>query len=190
MAFPWQVFDGAVLASDNIVEDLELGLELAEKGVPPMLVEGALVKSDVATSPNTLVQRRRWEGGFLDSAGRWGPKLLARAVRRGDIPGLWSAISLFVPPFAMLLLADFCLLLAVAAVTVATGAGKFPIIMLGSAIACAALGLIVAWAAGGSQFVRLKALAQAPLYIMWKIPLYLGLARHGAPKQWVRTGRD
>jgi hypothetical protein len=90
----------------------------------------------------------------------------------------------------LLLLIDFCLLLAVGAVTAATRAGEFPIIMLGGSIAFAALGLVLAWTVGGSQFVRLKALVQAPLYIMWKIPLYLGLARHGAPKQWVRTERD
>jgi cellulose synthase/poly-beta-1,6-N-acetylglucosamine synthase-like glycosyltransferase len=190
MAFPWILFDKAALASDNIVEDLELGLEFAEKGTPPMLVDGALVRSDVATSRNTLVQRRRWEGGYLDSARRWGPRVLGGGVRRADLPALWSAISLFVPPFALLLLIDFCLLLAVGAVTAATRAGEFPIIMLGGSIAFAALGLVLAWTVGGSQFVRLKALVQAPLYIMWKIPLYLGLARHGAPKQWVRTERD
>ena len=28
-----------------------------------------------------------------------------------------------------------------------------------------------------------------PLYVLWKIPLYLGLARRGAPSEWLRTGR-
>jgi hypothetical protein len=190
MAFPWRLFDGSALASDNIVEDLELGLEFAEKGAPPTFIEGALVQSDVATAGNTLVQRRRWEGGYLESARRWGPKLLGRAIRRADLRELWLAISLFVPPFALLLLVDFCLLLAAAVVAAVTVAGTFPILMLGFAVLLASLGLVLAWAAGGSRFVRLKALAGAPLYVLWKIPLYLGLARHGAPKQWVRTGRD
>ena len=31
---------------------------------------------------------------------------------------------------------------------------------------------------------------RVPLYVAWKLPLYLGLARHGAPKQWLRTSRE
>jgi hypothetical protein len=33
----------------------------------------------------------------------------------------------------------------------------------------------------------LRTLARIPLYLIWKLPLYLGLARRGAPKEWLRT---
>jgi hypothetical protein len=28
-----------------------------------------------------------------------------------------------------------------------------------------------------------------PFYMLWKIPMYFTFARHGAPKEWERTGR-
>jgi len=37
--------------------------------------------------------------------------------------------------------------------------------------------------ASGTTLLRL------PLYVLWKIPLYFGLARRGAPREWLRTGR-
>ena len=65
MALPWPIFEQANLGGSNIVEDLALGLELAERSAPPMLVEEATVWSPAASAGGTLVQRRRWEGGFL-----------------------------------------------------------------------------------------------------------------------------
>jgi len=35
----------------------------------------------------------------------------------------------------------------------------------------------------------LGVLVRIPLYVLWKVPLYLGLARRGAPTDWLRTGR-
>ena len=32
-------------------------------------------------------------------------------------------------------------------------------------------------------------LLRLPIYVLWKLPIYLGLARRGAPKEWLRTGR-
>ena len=45
MAFPWPDFDREQIATDDIVEDLRLGIELAEAGRPPLFVEGAEVWS-------------------------------------------------------------------------------------------------------------------------------------------------
>lgn len=190
MAFPWLLFEGAALASDNIVEDMELGLELAGQGAAPLLVENAVVWSDAATASNTIDQRRRWEGGFLQSAARWGPQMLSNGLRRADVRQLWAALNLFVPPFALLLLLDFCALITAAIVTRTVGAAWWPVGLLLTALCLAAAGLVAGWCSGGSRFVTFKALAQAPLYVLWKIPLYLGFARKGAPTQWVRTGRE
>ena len=58
------VFDAAELGGSNIVEDLALGLHLARQAAPPLFVESANVWSPPATAGGTLVQRRRWEGGY------------------------------------------------------------------------------------------------------------------------------
>jgi cellulose synthase/poly-beta-1,6-N-acetylglucosamine synthase-like glycosyltransferase len=186
MALPWPLFAGAQLATDNIVEDLAMGLELAGAGHRPLFVESATVWSDPETEKNTLSQRRRWEGGFLQNAILVGPQLLAGTIRRGDVRGTWAAINVIIPPFALLLLLDVAVL-ALGAVAVWFGAAIWPLIALAGSIALAGAGLIAAWLSGGSRFVSLRGLAQAPLYIVWKLPLYLGFARRGAPKEWLRT---
>jgi hypothetical protein len=190
MAFPWSVFSGAQLASANIVEDLELGLTLADQDVPPIFVEGAIVASDAATARNTLDQRRRWEGGFLQSAARFGPRQLMKAIRHTNPRELWAALDLFVPPFALLLLIDAGLFVGGLVAASVTRAARLPVAVLGASIALAVIGLLLAWAAGGRRFVSAKGLLLAPAYVLWKVPLYLGFAQHGAPRQWVRTGRE
>ena len=87
MAFPWPAFSAAKLATDEIVEDLTLGLELAKLGFRPILTEAASVWSEPETQSNTLVQRRRWEGGFMANALRAGPRMLARSIVRMDPAG-------------------------------------------------------------------------------------------------------
>lgn len=189
MAFPWPLFDRSALATDNIVEDLEMGLELAASGFPPKLVDDAVVWSDAATQSNTFDQRRRWEGGYLQSAIRWAPRLLARSLRSQGVRESWAAISLLIPPFALLLSADAIIFVSSIFTTRFSHANPWPSLFLGASIFTAVGSLSAAWVMGGSRFVSLGALWRAPIYLLWKIPLYLGLARRGAPKEWLRTGR-
>ncbi|WXG52253.1 MAG: glycosyltransferase family 2 protein [Candidatus Sedimenticola sp. (ex Thyasira tokunagai)] len=66
MAFPWAIISKAKVASGNIVEDMELGLSLAQQGVPPMFCPGAKVSSIFPTSSDGVnSQRTRWEHGHL-----------------------------------------------------------------------------------------------------------------------------
>jgi cellulose synthase/poly-beta-1,6-N-acetylglucosamine synthase-like glycosyltransferase len=189
MAFPWPLFDKAELATGNIVEDLELGLDLADGGHPAILVEDAAVWTDPAAETNTMEQRRRWEGGYLQGAMRWGPSLLLQGIRRGDARRLWTGLSLFIPPIALLVTLDLAAIAAAGLVYLISGAGLMPLILLCAALVLAAAAILAAWGAGGSRFIPLSRLAQVPLYLAWKLPLYLGLARRGAPGEWVRTHR-
>jgi hypothetical protein len=189
MALPWPLFDRANLASPNIVEDLALGLDLASSGHPATLVEDAFVWSDSASRADTFEQRRRWEGGYLESALRRGPRALGRSIGRMSTRDLWAAISLMIPPIALLVLTDTLILAAAALAAYVSHTEKWPLLPLTGGLVLAALGLSLAWRAGGSRFVTLGALARVPLYVAWKLPLYVGLAKSGVPKEWVRTGR-
>jgi hypothetical protein len=80
--------------------------------------------------------------------------------------------------------------LVLCGLTMFLGGAAWPLLLLSSSIAAAAAGLIAAWLSGGSRFVTLGGLARAPFYLFWKLPLYLGLARGGAPKEWLRTRRS
>lgn len=190
MALPWSIFAKADLATGSIVEDLKLGQELAQAGHAPLFVEQATVWSSAETDVNTLSQRRRWEGGFLENAFRAGPVMLGRSIVKADVLGFWSAIDGMIPPFALLILLDLTLLALIGTIG-ALGAGSFwPTVMLGGAVALSMFALLLAWASGGWRFVTLGGLSRAPFYVAWKLPMYLAFALRGVPKEWQRTGRE
>ncbi len=189
MALPWRIFQNASLGGSNIVEDLALGLELAERSAPPMLVERATVLSAPASAVGTLVQRRRWEGGYLATAFRAAPRMLARSLARGDLKGVVAALDLSVPPLTLLFMLN-ALAFTVALVAAAAGAAAWPLFAQIVVGAIAAAALAITWAREGRRFVSGRTLLRLPIYVLWKLPLYLGLARRGAPDEWLRTGRN
>ena len=187
MALPWQAFDRDELATADIVEDLRMGLELAEAGTPPLFVESAEVWSAPETSRNTLVQRSRWEGGFLAHALASGPSLMGRSLVRADARRLLAALDVMIPPLALLILLDMGGLLLGAVASRLTATSPVPVLILVGVLLLAGAALAGAWFRGGSRFVTLGGLIRIPVYLAWKLPLYLGLARRGAPKDWLRT---
>jgi CTP:molybdopterin cytidylyltransferase MocA len=188
MSLPWQVFEVANLGGSDIVEDLSMGVDLADRVARPLFVEQASVWSPAASAGGTLVQRQRWEGGYLATARKVAPAAFIRSIRRGDIRAVFAAVDLAVPPLALLVLLNGAgLLLAVAAA--ALGAASWPIVVQVAAGLLAGVGLMLAWVREGQRFVSAGTLARLPLYVLWKLPLYLGLVRRGAPKEWLRTGR-
>ena len=102
MALPWPIFATSDLGGSNIVEDVALGLDLAERALPPLLVEDATVRSPPASASGTIVQRRRWEGGYFGVALKAGPRALLRSLVRADVKGFCAALNIIVPPLALL----------------------------------------------------------------------------------------
>ncbi|HEV2593855.1 MAG TPA: glycosyltransferase family 2 protein [Sphingomicrobium sp.] len=190
MAFPWPIFAEASLATNSIVEDLKLGQELALAGHAPLLVEDANVWSKAETKRNTLSQRRRWEGGFLQTAMRVGPPMFWRSLIRIDAPGVWAGIHLMIPPFALLILLDVVGLILATGSSLVTGTALWPVLVLAVGLIFAFVALACAWCAGGSRFVSLAALTRAPFYVLWKLPMYIAFARAGMPQEWQRTERE
>jgi cellulose synthase/poly-beta-1,6-N-acetylglucosamine synthase-like glycosyltransferase len=187
MAFPWALIAKAPLATSHLVEDLLLGVHFARQGVPPVYLEGATTWSDPASHQDTLTQRTRWEHGYISTAARFGLPLLLEGIVRLR-PGLaWFGLSLMVPPLALLM--AVCLLgLAVTGLFWLLGATSTPFLLTGACLALAALLLAAAWARDGRQTVSAATLARIPLYILWKIPVYLRLVRK-RETEWVRTRR-
>jgi hypothetical protein len=188
MAFPWITFEKADLATGNMVEDLHLALQLAHQGIAVRLVESAKVLSPSAAAADTLAQRRRWEHGFLETAGRRAIPLLCGGIVRASRQQIALALDLLVPPLALLMaLALMCgAVLAVFGALSGTGA---PAVVLFSALAVALANTLVAWFLYGRDVLAPAALATAPLYIIRKIPLYVGfiLTRQ---MTWNRTPRQ
>lgn len=190
MALPWLIFEQAELATSDLVEDLKLGQQLAKAGHPALFFEQATVWSNAETPANALSQRRRWEGGFLANALRAGPRMMAHSLCRLDLGGIWAAVDTMIPPLALLFLVDFAALISSGVWIWLTDARPWPAVLLTGTIILSGAAVLCSWLAGGSRFVRFGGLLRVPLYVVWKFPMYLGFARQGAPKEWVRTSRD
>jgi len=189
MAMPFGLFRASGQVHSSIVEDLALGLELAEAGHPSKLVSDAFVWSSGSNEKGTLTQRRRWEGGFIATALRQGPKLIRRAITRGDFRALFAGLDLLVPPLALFAILNLAALIVATLLTFVLGAETWPLVTHVALLGVAGLALFLAWLGEGRKFVTLSALARVPLYVLWKLPLYLGFARRGAPEEWLRSGR-
>ena len=190
MIFPWPQLADAPLASANLVEDMQLGLDLAIAGHAPRYCSRAVITSDHPESTRTsLTQRTRWEHGHLATLLRQSPRLLLAALRQRRPALALLALELAVPPLALLVL----LLTGAAAVAASAwlllGISATPLWILASAGVMLALAVAVCWLRFARRFVPLGVLLGAPLYALAKIPLYLRFVRK--PEQtWVRTERS
>ena len=189
MAMPFTLFRVSARTRSSIVEDLTLGLELAAAGHPPMLASNAVVWSESSTEQGTLVQRRRWEGGFLATGLKWGFREAAAGVANGRARTIFAGLDLMVPPLALFAILNAVALIAAALLTFVLSASWWPVAAQLFLLAFAWFAVFAAWMREGRDFISLGVLARLPLYILWKLPMYLGFARRGAPKEWLRTGR-
>ncbi len=188
MAFPWADFVAAPLATDDIVEDLAIGIALARIGSAPRFDPAACIWTPPAGSGGTLGQRTRWEHGFVTTARRVTLPLLREGLAGGR-PGLfWLGLHVAVPPLALLLALNGAVLL-VLALGWALGASVVPVVVDALFVALIGLGVVLAWALHGRGQVSGRTLLLAPAYLLWKIPIYLRLVT-GAETRWVRTDRS
>ena len=183
MAFPWPLFDAAPLATADSVEDLALGLHFLRTGAPPQLCDGTLVTSPSPPADAAAAQRTRWEHGFLATATQLAPRMIGEGIATRRWPVFWIGLHMLVPPLALLML------LGVAAITLTSLLNvEAGLALLGLYLATVAM-IGVAWMRIGREVLPARLLMRIPLYVLWKIPIYLRLAR-GADRRWTRTERD
>ena len=189
MALPWALFREAPLGGGHLVEDLAMSVALARAGRPARFDEGARIWSDPAGADATLAQRARWEGGFLQVARTHGLALLGEGLQCGR-PGLaWMGLHVMTPPLALLVMAEVALAALALPLALVAGAGGAGFLSL-AVLAALGGGVLAAWALEGRPWLRAGALARLPLYLLWKLPNYLRLARGRGPTAWIRTERD
>jgi cellulose synthase/poly-beta-1,6-N-acetylglucosamine synthase-like glycosyltransferase len=188
MAFPWEVFAAAPLATGDIAEDLSLGIALTRSGIRPQLVSEAMVRSHAATLHDSVAQRRRWEHGFLANAMRHALPTIVSGTVRGSRSMIALGLHLLVPPLALLFL------LAGAALLLLVGLGVVwavwtPALLLTATMIAAVLLTVIAWYCYGRKTLAFAALLQAPLYVAWKIPNYLRFLFRRETR-WQRARRE
>ncbi|WP_427161999.1 glycosyltransferase family 2 protein [Aliinostoc sp. HNIBRCY26] len=189
MAFPWTVIRTVDLASSYIVEDMKLGLDLTIAGYGPVFCPEANVTAVLPQKAQAVkTQRTRWEHGHLKTILTYVPKLIQASVNQRRLDLLLSALDLCIPPLSLLIL--MWLLLITTSLVFAFVAGTW----LPANIACIAGVLLLSaivntWLKFGRADLPLLQLLAVPLYILWKIPLYLKFLIK-PQNLWIRTDRD
>jgi exopolysaccharide biosynthesis WecB/TagA/CpsF family protein len=179
-AHPWGAFSG--------VEDLEYSIDLRLAGVGVRFAPSAFVSGPgPATRAGEHTQRLRWEGGrFHVVRNRLWP--IIRAARR-DPRLLDAALDLATPPLGLLAMATGTGF-AVVALAVAVGlAPTWALLPWLVALLAVPAFVVVGLRAARAPRAVWRAIARAPLYVVWKLGAYVSLARGFDPNRWDRSDR-
>jgi cellulose synthase/poly-beta-1,6-N-acetylglucosamine synthase-like glycosyltransferase len=189
MIFPWSVLVDTPLASGNIVEDMQMGVDLALKGYPPQFEPLAVLTSKFPeSSEGAQSQRARWEHGHIATLLHAGPQLIGAGLRRMSPPLVLMGIDLMVPPLALLSMSIGGVVLLDLVIwwlsgwSVAWWFGLFLLFLLTMAVA-------ITWKRHGEGTITGRELLMAPLYALRKIPLYVAFV-FKRQTHWVRAKRD
>jgi cellulose synthase/poly-beta-1,6-N-acetylglucosamine synthase-like glycosyltransferase len=190
MAFPWDVIRRVDLANGSIVEDLKLGLNLAQLGSPPLFCASAGVSSHFPFSESgAKTQRERWETGHVRMILAEGPRYLFYAIVRRNLGLLALTLDLAVPPLSLYMS------LLVAMVFITGVATYFDVSVAGLIISSASLLLLtlalsLAWLKCGREILPPSAFLLVVKFLFAKFPLYVRIMCNRATSHWVRTDRQ
>lgn len=189
MALPWPLARDLPLASGQIVEDMQMTLDLARRGAPPVMCPQARVTSEFPVSrAGATTQRTRWEHGHLGMIVSQGPRLLSEVVRGVGAGLLPLTLDLCVPPKALLvMLLLLSVLLSGLGAVIGGSVGPLCIALL--LVGLFAGSVLLAWSRFGRDIVPPSEAFRVLKYVFAKIPLYLRfLVRRQV--EWVRSKRD
>jgi cellulose synthase/poly-beta-1,6-N-acetylglucosamine synthase-like glycosyltransferase len=189
MAFTWRLITSAPPTHGNLVEDLQMGLDLAERGHPPSFCPEVQVTSLLPErDDDARGQRHRWEHGQLETLGRRGPRLIFMGLLRFRPELVALGLDLMVPPVA-LLVGILAVSLVAAFGWAWWAASGTPLRLLVLANLVTVAGLATAWVRFGREVLPARELASVPRYFLWKLPLYLAFFRD-RQRTWERTRRS
>lgn len=186
MAFPWSIFRSAPLASANLVEDLQLGLELFLSGEQVIFTEDAVFISSASSQAATVMQRTRWEHGQIRAAASYFPRLAKIVLARPAALAL--ALDIAVPPLSLLGMGVISGLLGLLLYAWQFG-DVMPLLALVAGCLLFAVSLFGSWIRWGRELLPLRTLMKLPFYMAWKLPIYVRLLMR-PQRSWLRTSRE
>lgn len=178
--------------SAALTEDIEYHMDLILAGERVTFAPDAVVSAEMPASLDTAgSQNVRWEQGRLQMARRYVPRLFITALRASNPRRAFllfdAALEHLIPPFSIL--AAFSLLLA----PLAWFLPRFrPLARL---LALFTLAGQVVYVFAGLRLVRApaaiyRALFYAPVFLLWKVALYLRVWLGERQSAWIRTTRN
>jgi len=169
-----------------LAEDAEFHLTLVQGGICVTYAPEATVLGEMPVSlRQARSQNVRWERGRLQLLRRHGPAMLATALRRRNPAILDALTEQLVPPLSVLTAATTAWFIFSRFV------GRGGVRALASGVMIGQLGYVLT----GLWLVRARprvyvALLGAPVYIVWKVWIYLLAAVNLGDARWVRTSRS
>jgi 1,2-diacylglycerol 3-beta-glucosyltransferase len=193
MVFRREILEGLPWQAFSLVEDIEYTTRLALNGSKVTYVpEAKIYGQAAATGQQAGSQRMRWEGGRWAQARQDVPRLMRRAVTKADPVAFDRAVDLVIPPLALLVIGLVAFTLLDTVLWWWLGGTLLTVSLIGWLALLVGMvlfvlgGLIV----GRAPLHAYLALAFAPVYILWKLGLYLKmLYQRSVPQEWVRTQR-
>ncbi|MBF2018728.1 MAG: glycosyltransferase [Hydrococcus sp. C42_A2020_068] len=188
MAFPWQVIRLVSLANSKATDDIQLGIDLALAGHPPLYCPQGQVMGRLMGQASAKRQRSRWEHVHLETLLTQTPRLIRAAIAQRRYELLALTLELCIPPLSLLVV----LWLAAtgsALLTTFLGASWLPLLILGAAGLIIAASILGAWAKFSRAEIPATALLAMPFYLLWKIPLYFAFLIR-PQTMWRKTERD
>jgi cellulose synthase/poly-beta-1,6-N-acetylglucosamine synthase-like glycosyltransferase len=169
----------------SVVEDVEFSIRLLLDGhIIAYNPDAVLVSEMPAARRQADVQRRRWEGGRFQLWRHAIPVLAHAAWRQLRWRYLDAMLDLLVPPLSLLVMTEG-LLLALAVLSRPVWAVIAAYCLAGTAFHVG-LGLRVSRAPARVWW----ALAAAPFFVLWKIPIYARILLGRKETAWRRTTRQ
>ena len=189
MAFPWQLIRSAELSSGAIVEDLQLGLDLAAEGHAPMFCASAVVSSTFPqTAAGAKAQRQRWEHGHIGLILTRALPLIFRGLTTARGAAVALALDLFVPPLSLLIALLTVIAFASWLLMLANGS-RLALLISVNGLGLVGLATVLAWLKYARDILPLRAIGLIPLYVLAKLRLYSGTLLGRKVSRWVRADR-
>ena len=189
MALPWQLLESVKVGHGNIVEDMQLGIDCAINGYPPVFCPDAVVYSDFPEQSSAeLTQRTRWEHGHLQTIFHQIPILIKESYRQKDWRLFALALDIGVPPLSLLVMISLSGFMALSLLLLITETATAFQLLLLSFFYFAAM-LTSVWWRYGQAYLSAKELSGIPQYVISKLSIYFAFI-FKRQKEWIRTDRD
>jgi len=168
-----------------LAEDVEFHLALVEEGIRVDFAPETYVLADMPTTLQQAdSQNARWERGRLQLLRRRVPRLLVTGLRQRSALRLDAAVEQSIPPLSVPIALGSLCLGASLALGLAVPAALAALGLVGQA-----LYLLIGLRAVHAPPRVYRALAYAPLYMLWKVGLYLRVLGNTRSTRWIRTAR-